>query len=256
MQLTKAALKAICREHNLYMTPSLNDVLYCNSGGFTTLTGLEAYCNVKSVFFENNALTDLSTMPSLPFLKCLYLQNNAIKSLEGLDTKAPSLHSLNVSRNQLASLDRLNLAELSTLLCAENRLNDIESIAVLGKMTQLQTLDLQENELADFDVVLDLLATLPELRCLYLAGNPLVRAAPNYRKRLILALPNLCYLDDSPVFDKERRCAEAWATAGREIEAQQAEQRLSTASARLADPSSVLAEVDESRGTTAGDETI
>lgn len=46
------------------------------------------------------------------------------------------------------------------------------------------------------------------------------------------------------------------ATAGREIEAQQAEQRLSTASARLADPSSVLAEVDESRGTTAGDETI
>jgi dynein assembly factor 1 len=71
MQLTEAAIKARCREHNLYMTPSLNDVLYCNSGGFSTLTGLEAYCNVKSIFFENNAVADLLTMPLLPRLKCL-----------------------------------------------------------------------------------------------------------------------------------------------------------------------------------------
>ena len=130
--------------------------------------------------------------------------------MEALDAKAPSLNSLNISRNQLASLDGLDLPELSTLLCAENELKSTADIAVLKGMINLQTLDLKENELADFDGVLEVLCTLPELRCLYLAGNPLVRATPNYRKHLILGLPNLCYLDDRPVFEKERRLVEVW----------------------------------------------
>lgn len=51
---------------------------------------------------------------------------------------------------------------------------------------------------------------LPELRCLYLKGNPVVSAIPQYRRTLVAALPGLTYLDDRPVFPIERRCAEAW----------------------------------------------
>ena len=58
--------------------------------------------------------------------------------------------------------------------------------------------------------VLDTLKRLPELRCLYLRGNPVVSAIPQYRRTLIAALPGLTYLDDRPVFPTERRCAEAW----------------------------------------------
>ena len=80
----------------------------------------------------------------------------------------------------------------------------------------IQTLDLQENGLVDFEGVLQVLRGLPNLRCLYLAGNPLVRAAANYRKRLVLALPELCYLDERPIFEKERQAAEAWYVGAKE----------------------------------------
>jgi dynein assembly factor 1 len=62
--------------------------------------------------------------------------------------------------------------------------------------------------------VLDMLKQLPQLRCLYLKGNPLVGAVPQYRRALVAALPGLTYLDDRPVFALERRCAEAWWVEG------------------------------------------
>lgn len=65
------ALRAICREHELYSTPELNDRLYCNFRGFTRLGGLENYTGLRALFLEGNALTSLAGLPPLPELKCL-----------------------------------------------------------------------------------------------------------------------------------------------------------------------------------------
>ena len=54
------------------------------------------------------------------------------------------------------------------------------------------------------------LGCLPALECLYLKGNPVAATTKGYRKTLICCFPLLTYLDDRPIFDKERRCAEAW----------------------------------------------
>lgn len=57
---------------------------------------------------------------------------------------------------------------------------------------------------------LDILKQIPELKCLYLKGNPLVSTMKNYRKTVVNNMPFLTYLDERPVFEEERRLISAW----------------------------------------------
>ena len=59
---------------------------------------------------------------------------------------------------------------------------------------------------------------MPAIGVVYLQGNPIVSTIKQYRKRMISEIKTLAYLDDRPVFELERRCAEAWATGGLEAE--------------------------------------
>lgn len=70
-QMTKEALKAICKENQLYRTPSLNDKLYCNFKGFTRIDNLEEYTALRALFLEGNVLENLEGLPELKELRCL-----------------------------------------------------------------------------------------------------------------------------------------------------------------------------------------
>ena len=59
---------------------------------------------------------------------------------------------------------------------------------------------------------------MPNLKVLYLQNNPCVNKIKQYRKTMIARLPTLKYLDDRPVFDDDRRNAEAFARGGLEEE--------------------------------------
>jgi hypothetical protein len=143
-----------------------------------------------------------------------FVQHNCLSSLAGVEN-APGLVTLNVSSNCLASLDGLGACpELASLVAEHNTLESPAALEALAACAALQTLDLQHNNISEPDALLGLLRRLPGLRCLYLKGNPVVGKLPGYRKALISALPALTYLDDRPVFEEERRCAEAWC-AGR-----------------------------------------
>lgn len=69
--MSKATLQALCKEHKLYKTPELNDKLYLNFKGFSRIENLEGYTCLKALFLEGNALETLEGLPSLPELKCL-----------------------------------------------------------------------------------------------------------------------------------------------------------------------------------------
>lgn len=70
-EMTSSVLLDICKEHKLYKTPSLNDSLFCNYKGFSSIANLEPFTGLKALFMEGNALESLDGLPRLPQLKCL-----------------------------------------------------------------------------------------------------------------------------------------------------------------------------------------
>ena len=71
--MTKAALQDACKQHKLYRTPNLNDKLYCNFKGFTNIANLEEYTALRALFLEGNALSTLEGLPPLKELRCLWV---------------------------------------------------------------------------------------------------------------------------------------------------------------------------------------
>jgi len=237
-EMTPKVLQQICRSLDLYQTAELNDKLYLHYKGFTHIANLEPYTGLKVLYLEGNALTSLLGLSSAQSgLRCLYVQENSLDSLDSL-CPLPSLSTLNASTNFIASLpiawslsDRL--PALHTLTLQNNRLASLDSLQSLRGHPTLAVLDLQQNRIGSqldgeqqqtaaadeqFDALMALLASLPQLRVLYLLGNPLLSRLSNYRKRTLAALPNLTYLDERPVFEEERRMVAAWHRGGVEEE--------------------------------------
>ncbi len=71
MEMTPSTLRDICKETKLYKTPSLNDKLYLHFKGFQSVANLEPYTGLKALFLEGNALESLEGLPPLSELKCL-----------------------------------------------------------------------------------------------------------------------------------------------------------------------------------------
>lgn len=142
---------------------------------------------------------------------CSFLQQNMLTSVTAALAALPQLDTLNLNGNALEDMGRLGgCAALRTLQVADNQLASTAAIEPLAACAALESLDLQNNKLEDGPAVLEVLARLPSLKCLYLRGNPLVSGLRSYRKAVISSLPGLTYLDDRPVFELERLCAEAW----------------------------------------------
>jgi Leucine rich repeat len=101
------------------------------------------------------------------------------------------------------------LKKLTSLNLSHNQLTSAADIKQLADLKAIQTIDIQYNKIEDTEIV-DILSSLPDLRVLYLMGNPVVKSIQHYRKSLISKCKALKYLDDRPVFDDERRRVEAW----------------------------------------------
>ncbi|XP_034460455.1 dynein assembly factor 1, axonemal-like [Hippoglossus hippoglossus] len=212
-QMTKKFLKDHCKQNKLYSTPRLNDTLYLHFKGFSTIENLEEYTGLKCLWLESNGLRRIKNLDAQTDLRCLFLQQNLLFKLENLET-LKKLCTLNVSNNYIQKIENISgLRGLTTLQIAHNKLETVLDVEHLSQCLAISVLDLSNNLLNDPEII-HVLEAMPELRVLNLMGNEVVRKIPNYRKMVIIRLKQLTFLDDRPVFPKDRACAVAWVAGG------------------------------------------
>ncbi|XP_069312522.1 dynein axonemal assembly factor 1 [Eulemur rufifrons] len=239
-RMTKSFLQKLCKQHKLYVTPALNDTLYLHFKGFDRIENLEEYTGLRCLWLECNGIQKIENLEAQTELRCLFLQVNLLHKIENLEP-LQKLDALNLSNNYIKTIENLScLPVLNTLQIAHNHLETVGDIQHLKECLSLCVLDLSHNKLSDPEI-LSVLEHMPDLRVLNLMGNPVIRHIPNYRRTVTIRLKHLTYLDDRPVFPKDRACAEAWARGGYAAEKEERQQWDSREQKKISDSIEALA---------------
>ncbi|XP_060931443.1 leucine-rich repeat-containing protein 23-like [Limanda limanda] len=159
--------------------PSL-ETLNLTGNALKTMNSLQMGCfgNLVTLELRGNLLETTNGI-NLPNLQRLYLAQNAIKRLEGLE-KLENLTTLHLRDNQLESLDGLS-----------------------PKMKCLQYLNVRGNAISDENTLRGLTLVSKTLRTLVLSENPLVETT-DYRTSVLILVPQLDQIDKEPVSLEER----------------------------------------------------
>eukprot|EP01032_Pedospumella_encystans_P007895 gene7895-9412_t len=209
-EMTKPNLKKLCKDQGLYTTPSINDKLYLHYKGFKEIANLDEYTGLKALWLEGNGLFKIQGLEHQKDLRTLYLHENIIEKIENLENQT-ELDNINLSKNYIRKIENLaHMTKLTSLNLANNAISTLDGVSHVLEIPSLQTIDLQHNKIED-PAIVDIVAQLPDLRVLYLMGNPVVKHIRNYRKTIVSRCKQLKYLDERPVFEEERRRTDAWA---------------------------------------------
>jgi dynein assembly factor 1 len=206
-----------------YRTPSLNEKLYLHFKGFSYIRNMEQFTGLKCLYFEGNGCKSMKGLEHCTEMRSLFMQENMIKVMEGIE-HMKELRQLNLSENMIEVVQGLKeCVHLDTIHLKRNRIGrhadgSIEALKGLLERPTLCCVDVQDNYIEEPEILDEIFAKLPNLKVLYLLNNPCIKKINGYRKTVISKIPTLTYLDDRPVFEDDRRRAEAWTRGGIEEE--------------------------------------
>ncbi|CAI2367182.1 unnamed protein product [Moneuplotes crassus] len=199
-----------------YNTFELNEKLYLHYKGFTRIENLEKFPDLKCIYLEGNGFTKIEGLDTNVKIRSLYIQENLFEKIENLN-HLKDLHYLNLNDNYITTIENLaGIEDLNTLQIKKNKVgkNGLSDVMGLLDVLSLSVLDISENFIDDPAIIEEVFAKMPNLKVLYLKGNPVCKKIKYYKKTVIAKLPQLTYLDDSPVFPEDRRYAEAFYRGG------------------------------------------
>jgi len=216
-KLTLEFLKNLLKSNKkYYTTPELNDSIYLHFKGFRKIENLHTFTGLKSLYMENNLISKIEGLEKCTNLICLYLHENCIEKIENLNTLV-NLRILNLCGNRIKTIENLHdLVSLENLRISQNLIgkNGLADLKNLTEIQNLKILDISKNYIENPDAFQEVFMKMPKLQILYFNGNEAVNKIQNYRKFVISSLKKLINLDDTPIYEDDRRFAEAFMRGG------------------------------------------
>ncbi|KAK4186526.1 hypothetical protein QBC35DRAFT_267000 [Podospora australis] len=167
---------------------SMSDSLHNNRGSSSNLLSMGILPASKWRFLKHLSLTDnsltaipaSSLVPLANTLHSLDLSSNLFTQIPDSVATLTALRALNLAHCMIDSLHSLTRNPLPAISALNLRANRLQSLAGIEKLFPLERLDLRDNRLTD-PMELARLTGLPEIREIYVEGNPFTRTHRDYR---------------------------------------------------------------------------
>ena len=166
------------------------------------------------LYLQNNMIQRIEGLNFMVNLTKLYIGFNKIIVLENLE-KCTKLKELHVEYQEIPAgekmlLDPRTLIALSSTLMvlniSGNNIESIRDILILSKLTQLSCKDNQLTSMTELSKVLSSLGSLWKFD---IEGNPLCRK-PKFRDRIIVMTQSVSILDGKEVTETSRKFLQNW----------------------------------------------
>jgi hypothetical protein len=138
---------------------------------------------LKHLSLADNSLTAIpagSLNPLANTLNSLDLSSNLFTQIPDSLATLTALRALNLAHCMIDSLHSLTRNPLPAISALNLRANRLHSLAGIERLLPLERLDLRDNRLAD-PMELARLTGIPEMREIYVEGNPFTRTHRDYR---------------------------------------------------------------------------
>ena len=138
---------------------------------------------LRHLSLADNSLTSLVATGLAPLantLQSLDLSSNLFTEVPDCLATLTALRALNLGNCMIESLHSLARSPLPAISALNLRSNRLSSIAGIERLFSLERLDIRENKIFD-PTEMARLTRLPDMREIYVLGNPVVRLHGNYR---------------------------------------------------------------------------